>query len=115
MSAASRTQPPVAVLTRHDPKGQAARLLEHGSVLLLPDVEFDTAGFEDVMFAKVSDEGSKNVSYNPATGELKGRTAEGAVRARLTEIVARYSAWSEALVRELMPAYAEGLQVGRTS
>ena len=110
-----RTQPPVAVLTRHDPQGQAARLLEHGSVLLLPDLDFDIAGFEEVLFAEVSEAGSKNVSYNPATRLLKGATAEGAARARLTEIVARYSAWSEAVVRELMPAYAADLQVGRTS
>jgi len=113
--AVSRTQPPVAVLTRHDAKAQAARLLEHGSVLLLPDLDFDIAGFEDVMFAEVSSEGSKNVSYNPATGELKGTSAQGAVRERLTTLVARYSDWADALVRELAPAYAADLQRGRTS
>jgi hypothetical protein len=110
-----KTQPPVAVLSRSDPKGQAARLLEHGAVLLLPDLDFDTAGFEDVMFAALSDGASKNVSYNPKTGELKGTTADGPERERLTELVARYSAWSQALVRELLPAYAQGLEVGRTS
>jgi hypothetical protein len=113
--ARSKSQPPVAVLTRHDPKDQAARLLEHGSVLMLPDLEFDTAGYEAAMFAEVSDEGAKNVSYNPATGELKGTTAAGATRDLLTEIVARYSVWAEDLVRELLPAYAATLQRGRTS
>lgn len=114
-STAARTQPPVAVLTRHDLKTQAAGLLERGSVLLLPDLEFDIRGFEDVLFGEVSSEGSKNVSYNPATGELKGTTAEGLVRAQLTSIVARYSDWAEALVRDLAPGYAAGLQRGRTS
>jgi hypothetical protein len=113
--APARTQPPVAVLTAKDPKDLAARLLEHGSVLLLPDLAFETAGFEDVMFAEVSDEGSKNVSFNPATGELKGTTAEGQARARLTDLVAAYSRWAEGLVRDLLPAYADALQVGRTS
>jgi hypothetical protein len=110
-----KTQPPVAVISRNDPTDGAARLLEHGAVVLLPDLDFDTTGFEDVMFAELSNEGSKNVSYNPKTRELKGTTAEGAPRVRLTELVARYSAWSEALVRELLPAYAADLAIGRTS
>lgn len=110
-----KAQAPVAVLGRNDPKGQAARFLEHGAVLLLPDLDFDTAGFEDVMFAELSGEGVKNVSYNPATGELKGTTAEGAARDRLKTLVARYSGWAEDLVRDLLPAYAGALQVGRTS
>jgi hypothetical protein len=87
--ARARTQPPVAMLSRHDPKGQAARLLEHGSVLLLPDLDFDIAGFEDALYAEVSGEGVKNVSYNPATGELKGTGAVGVARTQLVEIVAR--------------------------
>lgn len=106
---------PVAVLDRKRAEGAAARLLEHGSVVLLPDLDFDTAGFEDVMFAEVSGEGVKNVSYNPATGELKGTTAEGAAREKLKTLVARYSAWAEELVRDLAPGYAACLQVGRTS
>jgi len=113
--ARARTQPPVAVLSRHDPKGQAARLLEHGSVLLLPDLDFDIAGFEHALYADVSGEGVKNVSYNPATGELKGTGAVGVARTQLVEIVARYSRWAEDLVRELAPAYGASLQVGRTS
>ncbi|THD82621.1 MAG: 3-deoxy-D-manno-oct-2-ulosonic acid (Kdo) hydroxylase [Phenylobacterium sp.] len=110
-----KTQPPVAVLTARDPKDQAARFLEQGAVLLLPDLDFDTAGFEAAMFAQLSDEASKNVSYNPATGELKGTTVEGPVRDQLAELVARYAKWSEDLVRELLPAYSSGLQIGRTS
>ncbi|HEX3699188.1 MAG TPA: Kdo hydroxylase family protein [Phenylobacterium sp.] len=110
-----KTQPPVAVLTARDPTDQAARLLEHGAVLLLPDLEFDTAGFEAAMFAELSDEGSKNVSYNPATGELRGTTVQGPARDQLAELVARYSRWAHDLVRELLPAYADGLQVGRAS
>ena len=110
-----KTQPPVAVLARQDPKDQAAHLLEHGCVLMLPDLDFDTAGFETAMFAEVSDAGTKNVSYNPASGELKGTTASGPVREQLTEIVARYSAWAQDLVGELLPAYAATLQRGRTS
>jgi hypothetical protein len=106
---------PLVALTRAAARSQAARLLEHGSVVMIPDLDFDTSGFEDVMFAEVSDEGIKNVSYNPATGELKGTTAEGEVRARLAEVVDRYSRWSTDLVREVLPAYSQGLQVGRTS
>jgi hypothetical protein len=111
----NRTRPAVATLARAAAPREAARLLEHGSVVLIPDLDFDTTGFEDVMFADVSDAGTKNVSYNPKTHELKGTTAEGAVRSRLTEIVARYSRWTEDLVREVLPDYAAGLELGRTS
>lgn len=106
---------PVATLSRQAAPKDAARLLEHGSVVLIPDLDFDIAGFEGAMYAEVSDAGTKNVSYNPATGELKGTTAEGPVRDQLTEIVARYSTWATDLVREVLPAYADGLQIGRTS
>jgi hypothetical protein len=114
-SAAPRLESPVAVVRRDAPADEAARLLEHGAVLLLPDLVFDTAGFEDVMFAEVSGEGVKNVSYNPATRELKGTTAQGVGRDRLQALVARYARWAEDLVRERLPAYAASLQVGRTS
>jgi hypothetical protein len=112
---ARTNEAPVAVLRREEAPSQAARLLEHGAVVMLPDLDFDTAGFEDVMFAALSDGGAKNVSYNPATRELKGTAAEGETKAKLAELVGRYSGWSEALVREILPAYAADLQVGRTS
>jgi hypothetical protein len=114
MSAAV-TDSAVAVLAAKDARENAARLLEHGSVVLIPDLDFDTRGFEDVMFADLSDQGTKNVSYNPKSRELKGAAAEGEVRTKLTEIVTRFSRWSEDLVREVLPAYSEGLQLGRTS
>jgi hypothetical protein len=114
-TAPAQTQPAVAVLHRQAAPAEAARLLEHGSVVLLPDLDFDTTGFEDVMFAEVSDEGTKNVSYNPKTRELKGTTAEGAARERLIELVARYSAWATELVGDVLPAYAAEVQLGRTS
>lgn len=105
---------PVAALGRGD-ADRALALLEHGHVLLLPDLDFDISGAEDVMYAEVSDQASKNVSYNPANGELKGTSLEGERRERLKGVVARYSDWAEALVRELLPAYGKGLQKGRTS
>lgn len=105
---------PVASLGRGD-SHRAMALLEHGHVLLLPDLAFDTAGAEDAMYAEVSDEGVKNVSYNPGTGELKGTPLEGERRERLKAVTARYSDWAEALVKELLPAYAGSLERGRTS
>jgi hypothetical protein len=111
----TRTQPPVAVLTRQDPQGPAARLLEHGSVLLLPDRDFDTSAFAGALFADVAADGAKTVSYDPTTGELKGAAASEATRARLTAAVATYARWAEALVGELLPGYAASLQLRRTS
>lgn len=105
---------PVAIVRRGE-ADRAMSLLEHGRVLMLPDLEFDPAGAEDVMYAEISDEGVKNVSFNPATGELKGTPLTGEARERLKGVVARYADWAEALVRELLPAYAGALQRGRTS
>jgi hypothetical protein len=105
---------PVAVLGRGD-ADRALALLEHGHVLLLPNLAFDVSAAEDVMYAEVSDSGSKNVSFNPGTGELKGTPLEGERRERLKAVVARYSDWAAALVRELLPAYGKGLQTGRAS
>jgi len=112
---ANGARPVVAALARAAAPREAARLLEHGAVVLIPDLDFDTTGFEDVIFADVSDAGTKNVSYNPKSRELKGTTAEGEIRARLTEVVARYCRWAEDLVREVLPAYAAELELGRTS
>lgn len=105
---------PVAVVARSDAE-RAMALLEHGQVLMLPDLAFDVSGAADVIYAEVSDAGVKNVSYNPANGELKGTPLAGAGRERLTGAVAGYSDWAEALVRDLLPAYGKGLQKGRTS
>lgn len=115
MSAMAETPSALAVLPRARAAAEAARLLERGRVVLIPDLEFEIAGFEDALYAEISGEGVKNVSYNPATGELKGAKAEGEVREKLTAITARYAAWAETLVREVLPAYAAELQVGRTS
>lgn len=105
---------PVAVVARSD-ADRAMALLEHGHVLVLPDLTFDVSEAADVIYADVSDAGVKNVSYNPANGELKGTPLDGTARERLADAVARYSDWAEALVRELLPAYAKGLEKGRTS
>jgi len=108
------TEAPVAVVSRND-AARAMELLEHGHVLMLPGLEFDTDGADDVLYAEISDEGVKNVSFNPATGDLKGTPLEGDRRERLKAAVALYSDWAEALVRKLLPAYADALQKGRTS
>ncbi|HSV03830.1 MAG TPA: Kdo hydroxylase family protein [Phenylobacterium sp.] len=108
------TERPVATVARTDVH-RAMALLEHGHVLMLPDLAFETAGAEAVMYAATSEAGVKNVSFNPATGELKGASLEGEPRQRLTGVVARYSDWAEALVRDLLPAYGKGLQKGRAS
>src|SRR6185437_3372153 len=112
--AAPPSEGPVAVVARSD-ADRAMALLEHGHVLVLPDLTFDVSGAADVIYADVSDAGVKNVSYNPANGELKGTPLDGTARERLAEAVARYSEWAEALVRELLPAYARGLEKGRAS
>lgn len=111
--AANAPQGPVASIRPGD--ARAVELLEHGHVVLLPEAAFEFEGFEAAMYAEVSDQTSKNVSFNPTTGELKGAAAAPQVQAQLTDIVARFSRWAEDLVSEVLPTYAGRVQRGRTS
>ena len=105
---------PVAYL-RADETDRATALLEHGHVLVLRDLDFDLAGAEGVMYSPMSDDRAKNVSFSRATGVMKGAVIEGEARETLQDVVGRYSAWAEALVKRLMPGYAAALQTGKTS
>jgi hypothetical protein len=90
--------------------------LENGGVVMAPTHGFVLDDVErGLMEADVSDGRSKNVSLDPATGQLGGTQIEGETRVALTRLVARFSDWAEALVRDLAPSYAPHLQLRRTS
>ncbi|MBV9997396.1 MAG: Kdo hydroxylase family protein [Caulobacteraceae bacterium] len=58
---------------------------------------------------------AKNISYHPQTGGIDGVDADPGRIETLRGLMARYAAWSRALVDERLPAYAARLEVGRTS
>ena len=94
----------------------AQAALEQGEVVSLPARGFVLAPAERVLLdPAVSDGKSKNVSFDPRTARLAGAALEGDGRAVLAAMMSRFADWSQALVAALAPAYAEALQLGKTS
>lgn len=96
---------------------QAARAaLEAGRVVVLPGLGFatgpDEAGF---LNAGTADGSRKNVSFDPATGRCHGSGLDGERLAALAAMMDRFGTAAEALVRGLVPAYADPLQRARAS
>jgi hypothetical protein len=94
--------------------------LEAGRLLLFPTLEFalDPAELMSVRAATAEAaerKTGKNVSYDPATGTCKSGPLSDALAAPLAEPMARFCRLAEALVSELCPGYAPGLERGRTS
>jgi hypothetical protein len=58
---------------------------------------------------------AKNVSLNPATGELRGSGADAAGQSLLQGLMQRYADASKSLLHHLLPGYGSGLKQARTS
>ncbi|MEO6340614.1 MAG: Kdo hydroxylase family protein [Caulobacteraceae bacterium] len=96
--------------------GEALDLLERGGLVTAPRHGFALDEAERrLLDIDVSDGRSKNISLDPATGQLGGTEIESETRAALTQFITRFSDWSEALVRELAPSYGPHLQRKRAS
>jgi hypothetical protein len=94
----------------------ALRALEDGSVLLFPRLRFPLEGAEDrLMSQAIAAVSSKNVSLDPSTGKLRGSSAGEADLSLLRDMMQRFAASSESLLRDLLPRYNPGLLRGRTS
>jgi hypothetical protein len=90
--------------------------LEAGGLVCVKGAVFGLEAAERVLMdPSVAVEGTKNVRYDPSSGRLRGTSLEGEPRDRLSAMIARYAVWAEALVRELLPTYADRLEVARTS
>lgn len=100
------------------PAEQAAALaaLEQGEVVALPHLPFEILPREQVLLtSSLSDGRSKNVSYDPMSGRIGGAKGEDERLALVQQMMGRFSGWSAAVVRALLPAYADALQLGKTS
>ncbi|MEJ0018599.1 MAG: Kdo hydroxylase family protein [Acetobacteraceae bacterium] len=94
----------------------AADALEAGRVLVLPRLPFRMAP-EEAFLASPSAMGSerKNISFDPATGNVGNSSLTGADADRLRDMLRRFGDSAEALLRDLLPGYAAGLERARTS
>lgn len=94
----------------------ALAALEAGRVLMLPRLAFRPQEDERGLLAPDAlDQTRKNVSYDPATGEVHGTGLAGGERGRMTAMLARFGAEAEALLRALLPSYGPSLERARTS
>ena len=100
--------------------GEALSALESGHVIYVPDLGFefeaDEKRFLEEGFLQLS---SKNISYDPATGEVRGlKSTAGSAeadRADLGRLLARYAEFSRQLCVSLLGDFARSLSVARTS
>lgn len=96
-------------------QAQAIEALESGCVLqahlpfdLLPDETF-------LLSPKVMGSERKNISFDPASGEIGNTSLAGLDADRLRSMLRRFGDASETLLRDLLPAYAPMLERARTS
>ncbi len=95
---------------------KAADALETGKLLYAPCLPFELSGAERRFLSPECLDGkSKNVSFRPGSGALRGTGCRGAEREELLGMLQRYYAHSCDLLKALCPGYADHLRPGFTS
>jgi hypothetical protein len=94
---------------------RASASLEHGAVLLFPELAFPLTEAERQIVAKGQTTGAaKNISLDPGTGKLKGiEPSEN--DADLAALMTRLGAFAEKLILAIAPDYGPGIARMRTS
>src|SRR5439155_21842612 len=93
----------------------AMRALEQGQVLYFPNLACPIRPHEQKFLSPNVLHGAKNVSYDPVTGVLTNTHGTGTEANELRGLVAGFAARADRLLRNLLPAYRDGLRRGRTS
>jgi hypothetical protein len=93
-----------------------ARELESGRVLYFPKLKFPFEKSEEKFLdPKWSNGSAKNISLAKDDGSVKGAAGSQDELKELSALVHRYRSSALNLVRTLLPKYASGLRMGRTS
>jgi hypothetical protein len=95
--------------------GDAVQALESGAIVFLPNLAFALQAHELKFLNPSTVHGSKNVSYNPATGRVGGTAAAGRELDELRGLLSRFSDATRRLVAALCPSYGSSVRQGRTS
>jgi hypothetical protein len=98
-----------------DEQAAAVRALECGQVLCLPGLACQVSAAEQRFLSPEVLDGSKNVSYDPVSGNVGGTRCTGADAVDLAALIGGFSARATGLLHNLLPAYRDGLRRGRTS
>jgi hypothetical protein len=95
---------------------KAADSLESGKLLHAPGLPFELSdGERRFLSPECLDGKSKNVSFRPESGVMKGTGCQGSERDALLGMLRRYYTQASALLRALCPAYSNDLRPGFTS
>ncbi len=95
---------------------KAADALETGKLLYAPQLPFElTHGERRFLSPDCLDGKSKNVSFRPGSGALKGTRCQGAERDELLAMLQRYYKDASDLLKALCPGYNDHLTPGFTS
>jgi hypothetical protein len=95
---------------------QAIDALEAGCVLLLPELPFCVLPEEaGLLSPSVMGTERKNISLDPDGERLANTSLSGAAAGRLRGMMRRFGGSAQALLCDLLPAYATALQRARTS
>ena len=96
--------------------GTAADALEAGKVLYAPLLHFDLSEAERrFLSADCLDGKSKNISFRPGAGILRGTRYEGQERGELLAMLQRYFTRASDLLKALCPGYANDVRPGFTT
>lgn len=95
---------------------KAADALETGKLLYAPRLPFELSEAERRFLSPdCLDDRSKNVSFRPESGVLKGTRCQGSARDELCSMLQRYYTRASELLNALCPAYSSHLTSGFTS
>ena len=95
---------------------RAAEVLETGGLVVFPHRPFRMSAAEVRMLdPAIGDGRSKNISLDPATGEVSGSALDEAGRQVLAAMIGRFAQGANDLLADLTPRYAPALQRRRTS
>ncbi len=93
-----------------------AAMLEAGKVLLLPRLRFDLRSDERrFLDPRWSDQKAKNISFDPATAQIKGAIGNAADLEDLRRLLERFHQRAVGVIRALFPEYAAQLRIARAS
>ena len=97
-------------------QADALTALEQGEVVHLTKLAFPLLdGEESLLVPSLCDGRSKNISFDPSSGRIGGLKTDDLRALLVQRLMERFSAWSLATARLLLPAYAGALQLARTS
>src|SRR5262249_61266421 len=87
-------------------RAAALGALEHGRVVFLPKLAFVlNEGERTLLSPRWSTGRSKNISYDPRSGDVGGTTAAGGDRQALRDLLARYAAATRQLLEGPVPPH----------